>query len=89
MSLMVNQREELAQRALDLPPEDRAYVADLLERSLEADTFATPDIAEAWSKEIDRRIAAYDRGETRSNDPATSHRLLRDMLAASRSAKVS
>jgi len=76
-------REEIARKALNLPPEDRAYVADVLERSL--DTGDVPEeIAAAWSKEIDRRIAAYDRGETQALDIETSNARLRDALAAHR-----
>ena len=74
-------RDEIAREALTLPPEDRAYVADMLERSLDAGSFATPEIAEAWSKEIDRRIAAYDRGETQALDFETALDHLRGALA--------
>lgn len=30
--------------------------------------FATPEIAKAWASEIDRRLDAYDRGETSAVD---------------------
>ena len=46
----MSNRDEIARAALTLPLEDRAYVADVLERSLEPESFATPEIAEAWSK---------------------------------------
>lgn len=77
-------RDKIAREALTLSPADRAYVADVLERSLDAGTFATPEIAEAWSKEIDRRIAAYDRGETKAVDLETSLRNAREALAEHR-----
>lgn len=77
-------REEITQAALTLAPEDRAYVADVLEQSLDSGIFATPEIAAAWSEEIDRRIAAYDRGETKAIDFETSKRHLREALEAQR-----
>ncbi|HEX6986060.1 MAG TPA: addiction module protein [Planctomycetaceae bacterium] len=79
-------RDAIAREALALPPEDRAYVADVLERSLDPGPFATPEIAEAWSKEIDRRIAAYDRGETRAIDMETALDQIREALAKRREA---
>jgi len=82
-------RDEIAREALALPAEDRAYVAELLERSLDSGTFATPEIAEAWSKEIDRRIAAYDRGETKAIDAETVLRRAREALAEYRRTQAS
>lgn len=61
-------RDQIIQQALTLPPEDREYVADLLEGSLPVGEFRTAEIADAWSQEIDRRISAYDRGETTAVD---------------------
>jgi putative addiction module component (TIGR02574 family) len=80
-------REILAREALTLPPEDRAYLADVLERSLDPGPFATPEIAAAWSEEINRRIAAYDRGETRAIDMDTSLSRIRQVLADRREAR--
>ena len=54
-------REEIIQKAMALAPEDRAYVADLLEGSLPAQGFASKELAASWSAEIDRRIARFDR----------------------------
>lgn len=56
-------RDAILQQALALGTADREYLADELERSLPSTGFATEEIAAAWSEEIDRRIAAYDRGE--------------------------
>lgn len=81
-------REEIAQQALALPPEDRTYLADLLEQSLTSGEFATPEIAAEWTAEIDRRIAAYDRGETVPVDARTSLERIRERLAKHRSLKV-
>ena len=79
-------REELLQQALALSDEDRAFVADLLEQSLDGGQLAAPEIAAAWSQEIDRRIAAYDRGESTAVefDAALDH--MRQALAARRNA---
>ena len=74
------QRDEWIQKILTLPEDDRAYVADALEQSLRPSSF-TPDIAHAWSEEIDRRIAAYDRGEKPSLDFATAIQHMRQSLA--------
>lgn len=60
--------EQLAQQALALGPEDRVYLANVLEESLSTGDFATPELAAAWSAEIDRRMAAYRRGEAQSTD---------------------
>lgn len=61
-------RDQILQHALALPPEDREYVADLLEGSLPIGEFRIDEMADAWSEEIDRRIAAYDRAETTAVD---------------------
>lgn len=57
-------REEILQRALELTPDDRAYVADQLEASLPTDSFVDHEIAAAWFEEIERRVEKYDRGES-------------------------
>ena len=61
-------RETVLHDALLLSPGDRALLVDALEVSLDHGEFATPDIAADWSAEIDRRLAAYDRGETKAID---------------------
>lgn len=53
-------KEEIAQLALELPPDDRAYVADLLGQSLTSD-----DVRETSLElltELERRSAAYRAG---------------------------
>ena len=61
-------RDEIAQQALGLPADDRAFVAELLERSLATGEFATPEIAAAWIAEVERRADAYERGEMLATD---------------------
>ncbi|MCC9604745.1 addiction module protein [Blastopirellula sp. JC732] len=84
---MITPRDEIAQRAMALPPEDRQFLADMLEQSLPYGEFRTPEIAEAWSKELDRRIAAYDRGETNAVDFEAALANMRQALETHRSSK--
>lgn len=77
-------RETVLQAALRLSAEDRALLVDALEESLDHRAFATPEIAAAWSAEIDRRIAAYDRGEIKAVTVEESMKRLRQSLAEHR-----
>lgn len=81
-------REQVLQDALALPPEDRAFLAEHLERSLDHGQFASPEIAAAWTAEIDRRIAAYERGELQASDAETSIERMRGFLTDHRARKV-
>lgn len=81
-------REQIAQEALALPPEDRTCLADILEQSLASGEFATDEIAAEWAAEIDRRIAAYDRGETQAADTKEALERIRARLEAHRSRRV-
>ena len=76
-------RDEIIQQALELPAEDRAFVADTLEQSLYGDV-ASPQLAAAWSEEIDRRIAAYDRGHIQGLEFDAALDQLREAVAARR-----
>jgi putative addiction module component (TIGR02574 family) len=53
---------ELEQHARQLPPEERARLADFLLESLFEGP--SPEIAEAWDREVEARIAARERGES-------------------------
>lgn len=53
---------ELAKRGLALEPEDRARLAELLLASIDAEP--ATEVEAAWDEEIQRRLAAYDRGES-------------------------
>lgn len=66
---------ELAERSRALSPEERARLVDLLLATLD-DAPAT-EVAEAWDREIERRIAAYKAGEIEAYD-------LEDVLAEAR-----
>jgi putative addiction module component (TIGR02574 family) len=77
-------RERVLEEALALPTEDRAFLAERLDQSLERERFASPAIAAAWTAEIDRRIEAYERGELRASDDRESVGRMRRFLAKHR-----
>lgn len=77
-------RDQIAEQALSLPPEDRAFLADLLEESLRTEGFATPELASEWMAEVKRRVAAYDRGESEALDLKTAVQSMRDELQSRR-----
>ena len=74
-------RDHVLQQALALPPEDRAFLADRLDESLSKGEFASAGIAAAWTAEIDRRIAAFERGEVQSSDSEAAIERMRLYLA--------
>ena len=53
--------KELEQQAKALTPEQRARLAEVLLESLQDAPMA--EIQAAWDREIQERVAAYDRGE--------------------------
>jgi putative addiction module component (TIGR02574 family) len=55
---------ELEQQARTLSPDERAHLAEVLLESLR-DT-ALSEIENEWQKEIESRVAAYDRGEVQT-----------------------
>lgn len=58
--------EELAERGMALAPEERSRLVDLLLVSLHEEPLAEVDAA--WDQEVERRLAAYDRGEAQALD---------------------
>lgn len=52
--------EKLIEQALDLPPDERARVAEQLLSSLEPEL---SPIDRLWAKEAEDRLDAYERGE--------------------------
>lgn len=78
-------RDQIGEQALALPPEDRAFLADLLEESLATEGFATPELASEWLAEIKRRVAAYDRGESEALDLKAAMQSMREELDSRRS----
>ena len=52
---------ELSERARELPPHERAQLAEGLLESLQQ--WSSPEIEAAWDAEILKRIDEYERGE--------------------------
>lgn len=52
---------ELAEQARSLSPEERSRLVELLLESLHEPPLA--EVEAAWAQEIERRVAAYERGE--------------------------
>jgi putative addiction module component (TIGR02574 family) len=63
---MRDQVLELAERGKALTPEDRSRLVDMLLVSLHEAPVA--EVEAAWDAEVDRRLAAYDRGESQAID---------------------
>jgi putative addiction module component (TIGR02574 family) len=65
-STMRDQVVELAEQGKALAPEDRSRLVDMLLESLHEEPLA--DVEAAWDEEVERRLAAYDRGEIQAVD---------------------
>jgi putative addiction module component (TIGR02574 family) len=52
--------EQIEEQALGLNSEDRAKLAEAMLESLSS---PLAEVEEAWAQEIEKRVAAYDRGE--------------------------
>lgn len=52
---------EVEQQARMLSPDERARLAEMLLESLRDESLS--EIEAAWQREIEQRVAAYDRGE--------------------------
>lgn len=63
---MRDQVTELAERGKELAPEDRSRLVDMLLVSLHEPPVA--EVEAAWDEEVERRLAAYDRGEGQAID---------------------
>jgi putative addiction module component (TIGR02574 family) len=56
---------EVEQKARTLSPDDQARLAEVLLKTLQGDTILKT-IEMAWQQEIEKRVAAYDRGEVKT-----------------------
>jgi len=74
---------ELLERALELPATQRAAIAQRLLESLDAEA-PDSDADEAWADEIERRAAAYDRGEMEASDAGEAIERVRQSLGRGR-----
>ena len=63
---MRDQVTELAERGKELAPEDRCRLVDMLLASLNEATVG--EVEAAWDQEVERRLAAFDRGELQTID---------------------
>lgn len=77
-------RDHLVQQILALPADDRVHLAELLDQSFMTEGFATPALAAEWEAEVERRIDAYDRGDTSAEDAETAMQTMRRELAERR-----
>ena len=59
---------ELSERARQLPPQERAQLAEGLLESLQE--LSSPEIDAAWDAEILKRIDEYERGEAKLSPAA-------------------
>jgi putative addiction module component (TIGR02574 family) len=55
---------DLEQQVRSLSPEDRARLAELILESLREPRLV--EVEAAWNREIEERVAAYDRGELKA-----------------------
>lgn len=61
-------RDALLAKVLALPRADREFIAERIDETLDQETnasqgaFATPEIAQAWADEVERRIDMIDKG---------------------------
>ena len=63
---MRDQVTELAERGKALAPEERSRLVDMLLASLHEPPVA--EVEASWDQEVERRLAAYDRGELQALD---------------------
>lgn len=61
---MVASFKEIEQQARALTTEERAKLAEVLLESLQTPLLS--DIEAEWAREIEERVAAFDRGETKT-----------------------
>jgi hypothetical protein len=80
-------RDEVLQQALSLPLTDQAFVADMLERKIAETQSISSDLGISWTMEIDRRVAAFGRGELASLDFDQSLHQLRQSITEHRNSR--
>lgn len=68
LGTMSEKIENILRQVGELSAGERADLIEALVDSDESAEFATPAIARAWDEEIERRMAAYDRGEVQAAD---------------------
>lgn len=80
-------RDEIAQQALALPIDDRAFLADMLEQSLREDENSLEELTATWTAEIDRRLEAHRQDSSRVTDGESALSEISEQLQVDRSGK--
>jgi len=75
-------RDEIAQQALALSADDRAFLADMLEQSLCDNDCTQQEFAAYWTGELDRRMAEHERDPSQAVDAETALAEMRQHLQA-------
>lgn len=65
-------RDEIAQQALALPADDRAFLAEMLEQSLCEQEYSQEEFAAYWTAELDRRMESYRKDPSQALDAETA-----------------
>jgi putative addiction module component (TIGR02574 family) len=84
MEFTMSTDNEVFTAALSLPLNARAQLAQQLIESLEVEP-ADPDADEAWAREIEDRISAYERGEIKARPWKEAIAEIRESLGKDRS----
>lgn len=67
---------QILAEAKSLAPQQREAIAEAL--LIDVDEADQDEVDAAWAEEIDRRLAAYDRGEVQAVPPAEMFRRIRE-----------
>ncbi len=70
--------EKLESEAMQIPSMDRLRLAEKLLASLDAPN--QQELDDAWRKEVEDRISAYERGEINAHDSEMVHRSIEKHL---------
>jgi hypothetical protein len=57
--------KQIEEQALGLNAEERAKLAEAMLESL---SVPIAEVEEAWAREVEQRVAAYDRGDVQTHD---------------------
>jgi putative addiction module component (TIGR02574 family) len=71
----------------NLAPDERVELAEMLLVDVDSGGFATPEIEEAWAKEIERRIDDYESGKVKPIPSEQVHAEIRQALKEAREAR--
>jgi len=86
-------RDAILAQVLALPPADREFIAERIDETLDQEIgvvrgpFATPELAQAWADEVERRIVMIDEGLVKPLPADVALREARDHLERRRSGR--